>query len=234
VAHALCVPRPALGDDCSPIFIHSYGKSEALAIGRHAISETRMPEFLNSLRPIPPIPSPPVSYSSTERPNDDFHQKLIADLANAQNSTGPKSDANKRKVSLNSLTHGFAGQTCFVPEHEREAYIAHFQSFGAEWKPKGPTEQYMVQSLAELSWSVQQIRAVVNNIMSLSGTKSSPRDTGAEGTDFTLAQAANVSEHLKELNLLGIYEQRKHRLFNSTPASSSRCKSTAKRRKKKS
>ena len=143
-------------------------------------------------------------------------KQLIANLANAQNSSGPKSDANKRKVSLNSLTHGFAGQTCFVPEHEREAYCAHFQSFRAEWKPKGPTEQYMVQSLAELSWSTQQIRAVVNNIMSLLGTKSSPRDTGSEGTDFTLAQAANISEHLKELNLLGSYEQRKHRLFNST------------------
>ena len=144
------------------------------------------------------------------------NKQYMANLLNAQMSTGPQSDANKRKVSLNSLTHGFAGQTCFVPEHEREAYIAHFQSFRAEWKPKGPTEQYMVQSLAELSWSTQQIRAVVNNIMSLLGTKSSPRDTGSEGTDFTLAQAANISEHLKELNLLGIYEQRKHRLFNST------------------
>ena len=126
------------------------------------------------------------------------HKQYMANLLNAQMSTGPQSDANKRKVSLNSLTHGFAGQTCFVPEHEREAYIAHFQSFRAEWKPKGPTEQYMVQSLAELSWSTQQIRAVVNNIMSLLGTKSSPRDTGGEATDFTLAQAANVSEHLKE------------------------------------
>ena len=144
------------------------------------------------------------------------NKQYMANLLNAQMSTGPQSDANKRKVSLNSLTHGYAGQTCFVPEHEREAYVAHFQSFRAEWKPKGPTEQYMVQSLAELSWSTQQIRAVVNNIMSLLGTKSSPRDTGSEATDFTLAQAANVSEHLKELNLLGIYEQRKHRLFNST------------------
>ena len=143
-------------------------------------------------------------------------KQYMANLLNAQMSTGPQSDANKRKVSLNSLVHGFAGQTCFVPEHEREAYIAHFQSFRAEWKPKGPTEQYMVQSLAELSWSVSQIRAMANNIMSLLGTKSSPRETGSENTDFTLAQAANLSEHVKELNLLGIYEQRKHRLIVST------------------
>jgi hypothetical protein len=144
------------------------------------------------------------------------HKQLFANMMNAQNSTGPQGDANKRKVSLNSLKHGFAGQTCFVPEHEREDYIAHFKSFRAEYKPATPTEQFMVQSLAELSWSTQQIRAMSNNIISLLGTKSSPRETGSEATDFTLAQAANVSEHLKEINLLGIYEQRKQRLFNST------------------
>ena len=144
------------------------------------------------------------------------NEQLNANIRNSQKSTGPKSDSAKRKVSLNSLKHGFAGQTCFVPEHEREAYMAHFQSFRTECKPQGPTEEFMVQSLAELSWSVSQIRAVTNNIMSLLGTKQSPRETGAEGTDFTLAQAANLSEHVKELNLLGIYEQRKHRLIVST------------------
>jgi hypothetical protein len=144
------------------------------------------------------------------------NEQLNANIRNSQKSTGPKSDSAKRKVSLNSLKHGFAGQTCFVPEHEREAYMAHFQSFRTEYKPQGPTEQFMVQSLAELSWSSQQIRAMANNIISLLGTKSSPRETGNPELDFTLAQAANASEHLKELNLLGIYEQRKQRLFNST------------------
>lgn len=144
------------------------------------------------------------------------NKQLIANLLNSQNSTGPQSEAGKRKVSLNSLKHGFAGQTCFVPEHEREAYIEHFQSFRAEYKPKGPTEHFMVQSLAELSWSTQQIRAMANNIITLLGTLSSPRETGAEETDFSFAQAANLDSHLKELNLLGIYEQRKQRLFNTT------------------
>jgi len=139
-----------------------------------------------------------------------------ANRENAKHSTGPKSDAGKRKVSLNSLVHGFAGQTCFVPEHEQEAYAKHFQSFRAEYKPQGPTEEFLVQSLAELSYSAQQIRAVANNLLSLIGTKSCPRETGSAGQDFNLAQAANVSDHMHEIHLLGVYEQRKQRLFNAT------------------
>ena len=155
-----------------------------------------------------------------------------ANRENAKRSTGPKSDAGKRKVSLNSLVHGFAGQTCFVPEHEQEAYMKHFQSFRAEYKPQGPTEQFMVQSLAELSWSSQQIRAVANNLLSLIGTKSSPRETGSAELDFTLAQAANMPGHVKELNLLGIYEQRKQRLFNATRRELQQIQSDRKRAEK--
>jgi len=155
-----------------------------------------------------------------------------ANRENAKHSTGPKSDAGKRKVSLNSLVHGFAGQTCFVPEHEQEAYMKHFQSFRAEYKPQGPTEQFMVQSLAELSWSSQQIRAVANNLLSLIGTKSSPRETGSAELDFTLAQAANMPGHVKELNLLGIYEQRKQRLFNATRRELQQIQSDRKRAEK--
>jgi hypothetical protein len=74
----------------------------------------------------------------------------------------------------------------------------------------------MVQSLADLSWSTQQIRAVTTNLMSLLGTKTSPFPSEEPTVDFNLAQAANLTASLKEINLLGIYEQRKTRLFNST------------------
>jgi hypothetical protein len=138
-----------------------------------------------------------------------------ANRTNARRSTGPKTAEGKRKVSLNSLTHGFAGQTCVIPDHEKEAYAKHFQEFRAEYKPKGPTEQFLVQSLAELSWSTQQMRAMATNMLTMLGTGKPPRDTGDGVTNFQLAQAANLGEQLKQINLLGIYEQRKHRLFLS-------------------
>jgi len=42
------------------------------------------------------------------------NKQYMANLLDAQMSTGPQSDANKRKVSLNSLVHGFAGDEGFV------------------------------------------------------------------------------------------------------------------------
>jgi hypothetical protein len=142
--------------------------------------------------------------------------QIQANQANSKFSTGPQSPEAKRKVSLNPVKHGYAGIACFIPAHEQEDYEKHFQQFRADYKPKGKTEAFLVQSLAQLSWSVEQIRSTTTSIMSLLGSQHAPFETGDDSMTFNLAQAANVGNHLKEINLLGIYEQRKLRLFNST------------------
>jgi len=143
--------------------------------------------------------------------------QLKANRENAKRSSGPRSAAAKKKVALNSLTHGFAGQTVLIPAHEEEAYTKHFQDFRAEYQPKGPTERFLVQSLAELSWATQQIRCQINNYISLAGAKCPPMaESGNPETDFSVSQATALDSFLPKINLLGIYEQRKQRLFNST------------------
>ncbi len=114
------------------------------------------------------------------------------------------------------MIHGFSGHTCFIPDHEKEDYKRHFSSFRDDYKPKGRTEEFLVQSLAELSWSTQQIRAVSNNVMSLLGLRNDPFHAPDDSMAYNLAQAAHIGDRLKEINLLGIYEQRKLRLFNTT------------------
>jgi hypothetical protein len=142
--------------------------------------------------------------------------QIKANQANAKFSTGPQDPEAKRKVSLNPIKHGYAGIACFIPAHEQPDYEKHFQGFRADYKPKGKTEAFLVQSLAQISWSVEQIRAAATSLMSLLGTQHAPFETGDEGMTFNLAQAANIGDHLKEINLLGIYEQRKLRLFSQT------------------
>ena len=85
--------------------------------------------------------------------------QLNANRENSKLSTGPKSPEGKAKLRLNPLTHGFAGQTVVIPDHQKEDYLKLFKSFRTEFNPQGPSEQFLVQSLAEISWSVQQIRA---------------------------------------------------------------------------
>lgn len=142
--------------------------------------------------------------------------QLKANRENAQHSTGPTSTTGKRKVALNPLTHGFAGKTVLIAAHEEAAYIKHFRDFRAEYKPKGPTEQFLVQSLAELSFSAQQIRAQIDNLIALGGAMCKPMlESGNSEVDFAIAQATSLEANMPKINLLGIYEQRKMRLFTN-------------------
>src|SRR5277367_5731914 len=144
--------------------------------------------------------------------------QLNANRENAQHSTGPVSSTGKRKVSMNAIKHGFASQTVIVPAHEADSYRRHFESFREEYRPVGPTEGFLVQSLAELSWSTQQIRAQANNITAMSGNGDVPKtnDSYTLAIEAAVSQARNVRLTVPNLNSLGLYEQRKMRLFHST------------------
>jgi hypothetical protein len=143
--------------------------------------------------------------------------QLKANRENSKHSSGPSSPESKKKVSLNAMKHGFAAQTCLIPEHEIADYVKHFKAFRSEYRPEGPTEEFLVQSLAELSWSAQQIRAQVNNIIALSAAK--PVNLGETSDPQIVAAVAQfrATDHVApKINLLGIYEQRKMRLFAAT------------------
>jgi len=143
--------------------------------------------------------------------------QLNANRENAQHSTGPKSETSKQKVRMNALKHGYSGHIVVIPDHEREAFRQHLENFRAEYNPKGITEEVLVQSLCDISWSTQQMRAQSANIMAMIGSKPNniPGERDAE-LDYALSQAVHAAENLKNLNLLGIYENRKARLFNAT------------------
>jgi len=145
-------------------------------------------------------------------------EQMNANRENAKRSTGPSSPSGKKASRMNALKHGFAGQTIIIPDHELEVYERHFAAFRSEHRPVGPTEEFMVQSLAEYSWAIQQIRSLLTNRTYLAGA--SPvrgiEDTHGPEIDNAMAQACNVIQLADAFNKFGLYEQRKARLFDST------------------
>jgi len=143
--------------------------------------------------------------------------QLNANRENAKHSSGPQSETSKQKVRMNALKHGYSGHIVVIPDHEKDAFRQHLENFRAEYNPKGVTEEVLVQSLCDISWSTQQMRAQSANIMAMIGSKPNniPGERDPE-LDYALSQAVHASENLKNLNLLGIYENRKARLFNAT------------------
>ena len=55
----------------------------------------------------------------------------------ALKSTGPKTEAGRRKAFLNALRHGLTGQTVVLPTGDLEHYNRFTQAFGEDLKPKG-------------------------------------------------------------------------------------------------
>ena len=143
--------------------------------------------------------------------------QLNANRENAKHSTGPKFETSKQKVRMNALKHGFSGHIVMIPDHEKEAFRQHLENFRSEYNPKGITEEVLVQSLCDISWSTQQMRAQSANIMAMMGSQPHdfPGERGA-ALDYALSQAVDPAETIKNINLLGIYENRKARLFNAT------------------
>ncbi|HTB15886.1 MAG TPA: hypothetical protein VK752_30155 [Bryobacteraceae bacterium] len=86
--------------------------------------------------------------------------------ANAQHSTGPKTQAGKRRSSQNALRHGLTSQVVVMPAEDPRAYQLHLKSFIGEYHPTGPTETHLVQALADTSWRRNRIVALETNLVS--------------------------------------------------------------------
>ena len=89
-------------------------------------------------------------------------RKLAANRANAQKSTGFRTDAGKRKSSRNAQTHGLRArlsQQTLVCEHEREDFQLLADALHEELNPQTPLQQLLAERLALLAWKMRRTAA---------------------------------------------------------------------------
>ena len=79
-------------------------------------------------------------------------RKLAANRANAQKSTGPKTEAGKEKVSQNATRHGLCGKFQVKPFESQEEYDAFLAQLMEDEKPVGLTETDLVRKMAQHTW----------------------------------------------------------------------------------
>ena len=148
--------------------------------------------------------------------NRAIHRAAV-NKANAQKSTGPRTEAGKQRSSLNALRHGLTGQTIVLPTEDHSAYQRHSQAFLDEYRPKGATEIQLVQSLLDTSWQLNRASAVETSLFSLGITEMEDRIrvTHPEA-ETALAMALAYREHNRAFANIGIYRQRLAREFERT------------------
>jgi hypothetical protein len=87
--------------------------------------------------------------------------------ANAQHSTGPKTEAGKQRISMNALKHGMTATSVVVPLQSLDAYRLHVERYMDKCQPEGPIETDLVQSLADTAWRQNRINDIEENLMFL-------------------------------------------------------------------
>jgi hypothetical protein len=130
--------------------------------------------------------------------------------ANAQHSTGPKTEEGKKIVSLNALRHGLTGQVVVMPDEDLEAYQRHVKSFADEYNPQGATEAQLAQALADASWRLNRAASLETNLLTLNGSTASGSFSAA------VTAVAHLDSRVKTFNALSMHTQRLSRQFERT------------------
>jgi hypothetical protein len=86
--------------------------------------------------------------------------RLEVNRANAQLSTGPRTQAGKAKSCLNAVKTALTGSTVLLPADDTAEYERHLEAFEQEFQPVGLRECELVQSIADTWWRLRRIPAL--------------------------------------------------------------------------
>jgi|SRR5580704_5575421 hypothetical protein len=122
-------------------------------------------------------------------------RRAAVNRANAQHSTGPRTETGKQRSSQNALRHGLTARTPVLPSENPAAYEQHHRQFRDEYQPANATETQLVTELANVSWSLNRIPLLEAEL---------------------LTQSPNPESLIESINRLGTYSQRLSRQFQKT------------------
>src|SRR6202011_332238 len=84
-------------------------------------------------------------------------EKLAANQANAQHSTGPQTPQGKAASAQNSRTHGLCSKDRLVANEEQFEFEVMEVKLQVDIHPKGALEQLLFSELLTASWQLRRI-----------------------------------------------------------------------------
>ena len=92
--------------------------------------------------------------------------QATANLANAQSSTGPRTEIGKATSSQNALKHGLTAKTILLPGEDEAAYRKLCDGMFESFAPNGTPEKELVQLLCDTQWRLQRCGRIEAAILS--------------------------------------------------------------------
>ncbi len=103
--------------------------------------------------------------------------QIEANRANAQHSTGPKTEAGKARSSLNRLRWGFRGQFRVLPSESQEEFELLLENLRAEHQPQTTVEEMLLLKLAQHFWLSQRAQRLVDRALDRETEARDPEQT---------------------------------------------------------
>jgi hypothetical protein len=152
--------------------------------------------------------------------------RRAAERANAQHSTGPKTESGKSTSSKNAKDEAaslsepkiqqvtaLTGRTVLLPGDDADRYERHLNQYKKAYQPGGECELELVQSLADTTWRLDRIPGLEEAIYAKGNS-----EFAAEVSDLDpLARSASLRmrtylAYERQLRNLNLQEMRLHRL----------------------
>jgi hypothetical protein len=84
--------------------------------------------------------------------------QIEANRRNAMKSTGPTTQDGKNKSRFNALDHGCRARVLVLPDEDPAQQEKCSQSWFSHWRPRNPSEEFLVDRLAGLTWQAKRIQ----------------------------------------------------------------------------
>lgn len=86
--------------------------------------------------------------------------RQIANTANAQLSTGPRTEEGKARSAQNARRHGLTAKELVIAPEQREEFEELLGDFEAEIRPQGPIQETLFDELVAAAWNLRRIRGM--------------------------------------------------------------------------
>src|SRR5262249_1785256 len=136
-------------------------------------------------------------------------QKQAAQIANAQKSHGPATEAGRARSSQNSIRHSLCSKKYFIVPEERPEFDIYYNDLIAALAPEGAAEALLAEKIILDEWRLTRAHLHENQIFFR--VYMSSEQQVAAGAETWLANA-------KELATLTLYEQRINRVLTRNKA----------------
>ncbi len=93
--------------------------------------------------------------------------QLAANRENAKSSTGPTSEAGRKKVSQNALKTALTGAQILLPTDDAALYEATINDYKKQFQPVGPEETHLLQSIIDCRWRLARIPGLESALIDL-------------------------------------------------------------------